>query len=140
MTLPRVLASVALWGCLFGAAIAADRSAEGIDCAQPSGTMESDLCASDVASEADTELNAVYAQARQQLRSQAAEGACTHCADAEKQLVLAQRAWMQLRDHDCDAVYAFNADGTSRNGAQMHCLTTLARDRTRQLRDFYELL
>ncbi|OFS93377.1 hypothetical protein HMPREF3113_10695 [Stenotrophomonas sp. HMSC10F06] len=140
MTLPRVLASVALWGCLFGAAIAADRSAEGIDCAQPSGTMESDLCASDVASEADTELNTVYAQARQQLRSQAAEGACTHCADAEKQLVLAQRAWMQLRDHDCDAVYAFNADGTSRNGAQMHCLTTLARDRTRQLRDFYELL
>jgi len=140
MTLPRVLASVALWGCLCAAAIAADRSAEGIDCAQPSGTMESDLCASDVASEADTELNAVYAQARQQLRSQAAEGACTHCADAEKQLVLAQRAWMQLRDHDCDAVYAFNADGTSRNGAQMHCLTTLARDRTRQLRDFYELL
>jgi len=140
MTLPRVLASVALWGCLCGAAIAADRSAEGIDCAQPSGTMESDLCASDVASEADTELNAVYAQARQQLRRQAAEGACTHCADAEKQLILAQRAWMQLRDHDCDAVYAFNADGTSRNGAQMHCLTTLARDRTRQLRDFYELL
>jgi uncharacterized protein YecT (DUF1311 family) len=139
MTLPRVLASVALC-CLCGAAIAADRSAEGIDCAQPSGTMESDLCASDVASEADTELNAVYAQARQQLRSQAAEGACTHCADAEKQLILAQRAWMQLRDHDCDAVYAFNADGTSRNGAQMHCLTTLARDRTRQLRDFYELL
>ena len=139
MTLPRVLASIVLWGCLCGAAIAADRSAEGIDCAQPSGTMESDLCASDVASAADTELNGVYAQARQQLRSQAAEGACTHCADAEKQLILAQRAWMQLRDHDCDAVYAFNADGTSRTGAQMRCLTTLANDRIAQLRTFYEL-
>ena len=140
MTLPRGLASVVLWGCLCGAALAADRSAEGIDCARPSGTMESDLCASDVAAEADTELNTVYAQARTQLRAQAAEGACSHCADAEKQLVLAQRAWIQLRDHDCDAVYAFNADGTSRNGAQMHCLTTHARDRIGQLRDFYELL
>ena len=29
---------------------------------------------------------------------------------------------------------------TTRNGAQMRCLITLARDRTRQLRDFYELL
>ena len=140
MTLPRLLASTVLWGCLCSAASAADRSAEGIDCAQPSGTMESDLCASDVASAADAELNTVYAQARQQLRRQAAEGACTHCAEAEKQLILAQRAWMQLRDHECDAVYAFNADGTARNGAQMHCLTTLARDRTRQLRDFYALL
>ena len=140
MTLPRVLASVVLWGCLCGAALAADRSTEGIDCTRPSGTMESDLCASDVASQADTELNTVYAQARLQLRTQAADGACSHCADAEKQLVLAQRAWIQLRDHDCDAVYAFNADGTSRNGAQMHCLATHARDRIGQLRDFYELL
>lgn len=140
MTLPRVLASIVLWGCLCGAAMAADRSAEGIDCQHPSGTMESDLCASDVAAEADTELNTVYAQVRAELRTQAAEGACTHCTDAEKQLVQAQRAWIQMRDHDCDAVYAFNADGTSRNGAQMHCLTTLARDRIRQLRDFYELL
>ena len=45
-----------------------------------------------------------------------------------------------MRYHDCDAVYAHNSDSTSRNGAQMHCLTTLARDRTRQLRDFYEFL
>ncbi|WP_457321187.1 lysozyme inhibitor LprI family protein [Stenotrophomonas sp. P5_B8] len=137
--MPRVLASVMLWGGLCGAALAADRSAEGIDCAQPGGTMESDLCASDVASDADTELNKVYAQARLQLRTQAAEGACTHCTDAERQLVLAQRAWIQLRSHDCDAVYAFNADGTSRNGAQMRCLTTHANDRIAQLRSFYEL-
>lgn len=138
-TLPRALTSVLLWAGLCGGALAADRSAEGIDCAQPGGTMESDLCASDVASEADAALNTVYAQARLQLRTQAAEGACTHCAEAEKQLVLAQRAWIQLRNHDCDAVYAFNADGTSRNGAQMRCLTTLANDRIAQLRTFYEL-
>lgn len=30
MTLPRLLASTVLWGCLCGAASAADRSAEGI--------------------------------------------------------------------------------------------------------------
>ena len=51
----------------------------------------------------------------------------------------AQRAWITLRDQDCAAVYAFNADGTSRNGARSHCLTIHAQDRTRQLRDFYEL-
>jgi len=140
MALPRILAGLVLSTCLCGGAVAADRSAEGIDCARPVGTVDGDLCASDLAAEADAELNQVYAQARQQLRAQAADGSCTYCANAEQKLVLAQRAWMQLRDNDCDAVYAFHANGSSRNGAQMHCLTTLARDRTRQLRDFYELL
>jgi len=140
MTLPCVLASVVLWGCLCGAAIAGDREDEGIDCAHPVTTMESDLCASDVAAAADVELNAVYAQARRQLRSPADGGACSWCGNAEQQLVLAQRAWVELRDHDCDAVYLLNSDGSARNGAQMRCLTTLTRDRIRQLRDFYELL
>lgn len=117
MTLSRGLASVVLWGCLCGTALAADRSAEGIDCARPSGTMESDLCASDVAAEADTELNTVYAQARTQLRTPANGGGCSYCGNAEQELVLAQRAWMQLRDHDCNAVYALNSDGSARNGA-----------------------
>lgn len=138
--LPHVLASILLWAGLCGAAAAFDRKDEGIDCAHPATTMESDLCASDVAAAADAELNAVYALARKQLRSPAKGGSCSYCGDAEQQLVLAQRAWVQLRDHDCNAVYALNSDGTARNGAQMRCLTTLARDRTRQLREFYELL
>ncbi|WP_411852357.1 lysozyme inhibitor LprI family protein [Stenotrophomonas sp. LGBM10] len=140
MALSRVLATVLLWAGLCGVAIAADRSAEGIDCANPQGTMESDLCASDRTAEADAELNATYAQARQALHDQAASKACTHCDTAAAQLLAAQRAWITLRDQDCRAVYAFNADGTSRNGAEQHCLLTHTRDRTRQLRDFYELL
>jgi len=140
MTLLRALACVALSVGVCASAAAFDRKDEGIDCAKPTTTMESDLCASDVAAAADVELNAVYAQARQQLRSPADGGACSWCRNAEQQLVLAQRAWVQLRDHDCDAVYLFNSDGTARNGAQMRCLTTLTRDRIRQLRDFYELL
>ncbi|WP_312917586.1 lysozyme inhibitor LprI family protein [Stenotrophomonas sp.] len=116
-----------------------ERAAEGIDCAHVTSTMESDLCASDRASDADALLNTTYKQARRQLQQQTADGSCTHCGAAEQQLIEAQRAWIQLRDKDCDAVYAFNADGTSRNGAKMHCLTTHAQDRTRQLRDFYEL-
>ena len=138
--LPRVLASIMLWAGLCGAAVAFDRKEEGIDCAHPTTTMESDLCASDVAAAADAELNATYALARQQLRTPAKGGGCSYCGDAEQELVLAQRAWIQLRDHDCNAVYALNSDGTARNGAQMRCLTTLARNRTRQLREFYELL
>ena len=140
MGMSRVLASVMLWGCLCSAATAFDRQDEGIDCANPTTTMESDLCASDVAAAADVELNAVYVLARRQLRNPADGGGCSWCGDAEQQLVQAQRAWVQLRDHDCDAVYALNSDGSARNGAQMRCLTTHARDRTRQLRDFYELL
>ncbi|KMU66740.1 protein of unknown function DUF1311 [Stenotrophomonas maltophilia] len=138
--LPRVLAGVVAWAGIYGAAAAFDRKDEGIDCAHPGTTMESDLCASDVAAAADAELNTVYAQARRQLRTPARGGTCSYCGDAEQELVLAQRAWIQLRDHDCNAVYALNSDGTARNGAQMRCLTTLARDRTRQLREFYELL
>ena len=139
--LPRLLTGMAVVCLPLAAAHARnlDRAAEGIDCANATSTMESDLCASDRAAEADAILNTTYSQARRQLQQQAADGSCTHCADAEQQLIVAQRAWIQLRDKDCDAVYAFNADGTSRNGAQMHCLITHAQDRTRQLRDFYEL-
>ncbi len=140
-TLPRLLTAMGM-ACLPLAAAHAqnlERAAEGIDCANPTSTSESDLCASDRATDADSLLNATYKQARHQLQQQAADGSCTHCAEAEQQLIAAQRAWIQLRDKDCDAVYAFNADGTSRNGAQMRCLTTHAQDRTRQLRAFYEL-
>jgi len=140
-TLLRILTAMAM-ACLPLAAAHAqhlERAAEGIDCAHVTSTMESDLCASDRASDADALLNTTYKQARRQLQQQTADGSCTHCGEAEQQLIAAQRAWIQLRDKDCDAVYAFNADGTSRNGAKMHCLTTHAQDRTRQLRDFYEL-
>jgi len=142
-TLLRILTAMAMaMACLPLAAAHAqhlERAAEGIDCAHVTSTMESDLCASDRASDADALLNTTYKQARRQLQQQTADGSCTHCGAAEQQLIEAQRAWIQLRDKDCDAVYAFNADGTSRNGAKMHCLTTHAQDRTRQLRDFYEL-
>lgn len=140
MTLLRALACVVLSAGLCGGVAASDREDEGIDCAHPVTTMESDLCASDVAAAADVELNAVYAQARRQLRTPDKGGSCSYCGNAEQQLVLAQRAWVELRDHDCDAVYLLNSDGSARNGAQMRCLTTLTRDRIRQLRDFYELL
>lgn len=140
-TLPRLLTGMAVVCLPLAAAHAQnlDRAAEGIDCANATSTMESDLCASDRAVEADAVLNTTYKQARRQLQQQAADGSCTHCDAAEQQLIEAQRAWIQLRDKDCDAVYAFHADGTSRNGAKMRCLTTHAQDRTRQLRDFYEL-
>ena len=138
--LPRVLASLALWASLCGVAQAGDRSAEGIDCAQATGGYERDMCDSDRLDDADHELNAVYAQARDELNAQAADGSCSRCAAAGQQLVKAQRIWITLRDTDCEAVYAFNADGTSRNPAKMQCLITQTRDRTRQLRAFYELL
>jgi len=140
-TLPRLLTGMTVVCLPLAAAHAQhlERAAEGIDCAHVTSTMESDLCTSDRASDADVLLNTTYKQARHQLQQQAANGSCTHCGAAEQQLIEAQRAWIQLRDKDCDAVYAFNADGTSRNGAKMHCLTTHAQDRTRQLRDFYEL-
>ncbi len=138
----RLLTGLALGSVLLvpaHAREARDRAAEGIDCQTAVSTMERDLCAADRADDADDELNRVYRQTRQQLQQQAADGGCSHCASAEQQLVAAQRAWITLRDQDCAAVYAFNADGTSRNGARSHCLTTHAQDRTRQLRDFYEL-
>lgn len=79
MGIARVVASVVLSAGLCASAAASDREDEGIDCAHPTTTMESDLCASDVAVAADVELNAIYAQARLQLvrRRRAATGAGT---------------------------------------------------------------
>ena len=96
------------------------------------------MCDSDRLDDADSALNAVYAQARGELKAQATDGSCSAARPAQQ--VKAQRIWITLRDADCEAVYAFNADGTSRNPAKMQCLITQTRDRTRQLREFYELL
>ncbi|HDS1039243.1 TPA: DUF1311 domain-containing protein [Stenotrophomonas maltophilia] len=138
--LMRILAGIMLCGGLCGAGTAAESASQGIDCAQASGGYERDMCDSDRLDDADNELNAVYAQARSELKAQAADGSCSRCVSAEQQLVKAQRIWITLRDADCEAVYAFNADGTSRNPAKMQCLITQTRDRTRQLRAFYELI
>ena len=116
------------------AAAASDDLADTLDY----GTLR--IAVGDRLDDADSALNAVYVQARDELKAQAADGSCSRCAAAEQQLVKAQRIWITLRDADCEAVYAFNADGTSRNPAKMQCLITQTRDRTRQLREFYELL
>lgn len=138
MGMPHVLASVMLWGCLCSAAAAAE-NAHGFDCDNPRYTDERNVCASEATIAADAELNRVYAQARSSLHEALAAMDCSGCEKAEQQLVAAQRAWIKLRDQDCAAAIAV-ISGSSRNYAEQHCLTTHARDRTRQLRDFYELL
>ncbi|WP_339327258.1 hypothetical protein [Stenotrophomonas maltophilia] len=78
--LPRVLACIALWAGVCGASIAAERAAAGIDCAQATGGYERDMCDSDRLDDADSALNAVYVQARGELKAQAADGSCSPAA------------------------------------------------------------
>lgn len=132
---PAVWASAAAFAVLPFAAIAGD--APELDCHDPAGTMDADLCASQAFEQADTQLNRAYHRALSALRP--GNDFCgTGCNAAADELILAQRAWIQFRDHDCSAVHAVWIDGTGRNQAQMKCLIDHTQNRTEQLQALLE--
>lgn len=105
------------------------------DCANPAGTMETDLCMSDAFAHDDQALNAAYRAVLPRLEAMQRDGNCSQCAPA--QLVEAQRLWIAFRDADCDTVYAIAADGSGRNQARLTCLIDHTRTRIRQLDALY---
>ncbi len=101
------------------------------DCARPVGTMQTDLCLSDVFADVDQALNVAYRDALSSLTAMRRDGGCSQCAP--EQLVEAQRHWIAFRDADCDTLYAIAADGSGRNQARLTCLIDHTRTRSLQL-------
>ncbi|MCC2975423.1 DUF1311 domain-containing protein [Sphingomonas sp. PL-96] len=86
-------------------------------------TPSINACASAEFDAADAELNRYYQAAMRRLRSEG-EG------EAAKELVKAQRAWIQYRDAECGAVYQNWSGGSIRTLMGISCQTRLTKLRT----------
>lgn len=132
----RGVAAVLLSGLAFAAPAAAEDEPE-VDCENAMTQFDMNVCSQQDYEKADKELNAQWAKTKKVMADWDAE------LDAENKgaieaLVGAQRAWIQYRDNQCDAV------GYSVWGGSMYpmivssCLADLTRKRTEELKSMVE--
>ena len=89
-------------------------------------------CASHEFDSAEAVLNATYKEALSALSKGGPDG-----LETKKELIQAQRYWIQFRKSDCDAIYAFNQGGSVRIPEAFMCMKRHAEQRTKELHQFY---
>jgi uncharacterized protein YecT (DUF1311 family) len=94
------------------------------DCAQANTQADMNRCAGEAFMQADAALNAAYADLRRELED-----------EAERQVFLtkAQRAWLALRDAECDFKTAESRGGSIHPMLVQQCRTELTARRTGEL-------
>jgi len=117
----RLIAIAALPLLLATAAQAGE--ADGIDCKNAVAQQEMNICADKDFQAADGQLNAVYKKTMADLDD--------HSRDL---LRAAQREWVKFRDAECTYLSAQNEGGSIYPMVYSGCLTTLTRERIKQLK------
>jgi uncharacterized protein YecT (DUF1311 family) len=117
----RALAIAALPLLLATAARADD--ADGIDCKNAMVQQEMNICADKDFRAADGQLNAAY--------KKTLAGLDDHSRDL---LRAAQREWVKFRDAECTYLSAQNEGGSIYPMVYSGCLTTLTRERIKQIK------
>lgn len=101
-------------------------------CDTQANTLEINACGAQQLKEKDAALNQAYKALMAALQpdepAQAAE-----LAEIRKKVQAAQRAWIQYRDQDCDAMYDFNIRGSMRNSIALRCKIEKTVARTKEL-------
>jgi uncharacterized protein YecT (DUF1311 family) len=100
-------------------------------CASASSTQEVEKCLKQEITKADARLNASYKAVLGELDRMKKDN--PGAEDAKKKLVLAQRAWIQYRDNDCDAVHALHIEGSLRGVLYLQCVIDHTDGRTDEL-------
>jgi uncharacterized protein YecT (DUF1311 family) len=109
--------------------------AQEVDCSNAVMQREMNICAGRDFDAADTELNAVWKDARAAAKKIDAE-LPDELRGADKALFVAQRAWIGYRDGQCE-LSGFEARGGSIEPMLISgCKATLTRARTKELQDF----
>ncbi|RCW28046.1 uncharacterized protein YecT (DUF1311 family) [Ciceribacter lividus] len=132
----RGVAAVLLSGLAFAAPAAAEDEPE-VDCENAMTQFDMNVCSQQDYEKADKELNAQWAKTKKVMADWDAELDAENKGAVES-LVGAQRAWIQYRDNQCDAV------GYSVWGGSMYpmivssCLADLTRKRTEELKSMVE--
>ena len=102
-------------------------------CKTQQNTLEINECARLTLVEKDRELNSAYQRVLAALVRRDKDDP-TDYENARKQLVAAQRAWMQFRDNDCAAMFTLYAMGTIRTVTYLSCVIERTEQRTLELR------
>ena len=118
--------------------LAADavRAEDPYACADAGNTIEIRECLSKAYTSADAELNVVWKEVMDRV-----DGADYLPGKERKgwkgELLTSQRAWIQFKEHDCDAVGFEWYGGTGAAGAILSCLLEHTEARTKDLRARY---
>jgi uncharacterized protein YecT (DUF1311 family) len=130
----RVLCAALVW--LGGAYAAAKAEEPGPECASATSNVEIKACLAKAYERADKELNAVWKQVMANVND-----ADTLPAKERKawkdELLESQRAWIQFKEHDYDAVGYEWWGGSGAGGAVSSCLLDHTVARTKDLRQRY---
>ena len=106
-----------------------------VDCNNQMAQQVMNICAARDYEAADTEMNAVWKQARTVAKDLDAE-LSVDLKGADKALLAAQRGWIAYRDGQCE-VAGFEARGGSMEPMLVSgCLADLTRKRTQELKQF----
>jgi uncharacterized protein YecT (DUF1311 family) len=115
-------------GCVFVlAALAGASQTPPPDCQNANTQTEMNQCAAEAFRRADRELNDTYSAIIKKL----------HAAPLSK-LRVAQRAWIQYRDANCDAATALYEGGSIAPMTHSLCLERITKSRTRELHAIYD--
>jgi uncharacterized protein YecT (DUF1311 family) len=110
-------------------------SGQEVDCNNAMAQQDMNFCAEQDFGAADSELNAVWMEARQVAKELDAE-LSEELKGADKALLAAQRAWIGYRDGQCELA-GFEARGGSMEPMLVAgCKATLTRARTKELKGF----
>jgi len=97
-------------------------------CAGIGGTTDLVACLSKARDTSDAQLNSVYSDIRKRLD-----------ANEAKELIGAQRLWIQYRDANCTAERNLYGNGTAAGPAYLACLEAMTRARTKELKVTYKI-
>ncbi len=100
-------------------------------CSDTSATQELEKCLRQEVTKADARLNASYKSVLSALERAKKDN--PGADESRKKLVAAQRAWIQFRDNDCDAIYALHIEGSLRGVLYLQCIIDHTNGRTDEL-------
>lgn len=124
---------------IFSATAMAAKPAPAADpCEKQNNTFEINECAAATLKLKDAELNEAYQALMKSLTSDDKTDTTDYAA-VRRQLQTAQRAWVQFRDADCNAMYDYNITGSIRNVVMLNCKIDRTVQRTKELRSWSRL-
>lgn len=134
-----LLRHAALMACALMAA-APVRAEPDIDCGNAASTYEMNECAGRDYEKVDAELNRVYKAALAAIPEMAVDEPRFNAKSWEAALRASQRAWIAYRDAECDEHVPMSwSGGTGTTVAVISCKTGLTEERTKALREHYEI-
>ena len=103
-------------------------------CDEAYSTPDVNLCAAKDLDQAEIALNKTYQSVLDELLTESKDN--PDAGEARKQLINAQRMWVQFREDDCQAIFTLWRSGTVRTLQYLTCMQNHAEQRTKELGNY----